>query len=112
MEDNNKIINFNKITEVFRKINKQISNLEDRIDVLAKGPSSSDITYDGIRIHLTELYRDKELISEVIERQEGSNIISQFVSIDPSITKYIPELYIPELSDEEQDGGAYLNIGD
>ena len=48
----------------------------------------------------------------MIERQEGSNIISEFVSIDPSITKYIPELYIPELSDEEQDGGAYLNIGD
>ena len=105
MKDN-KIITFNKITEVARKINKQISNLEDKIDVLAKGPSSSDITYDGIRIHLNELYRDKTLISELIERHEEAKVISQFDFLDSIIIKYISEL-----SDEEQNGGSYLDIG-
>jgi len=94
-----------------KKIDKEITTLETRIDVLAKGPASSDVTYDGIRTHLTELYKDKKTVLNLVKYMEENNSLmsSQEIEtiLDPITFKYFPKIY-----DEDEEGGSYLRLKD
>ena len=94
-----------------KKINKEITNLETRIDVLAKGPASSEVTYDGIRTQLVGLYEDKKAVLNLVKDMEESNSLMSSQEIETRLDP-ITFKYFPNLSGEEEDGGSYLSFED
>ena len=92
-----------------KKINKEITNLENKIDVLAKGPASSEITYDGIRTQLIELYEDKKAVLNLVKDMEESNSLMSSQEIETRLDS-ITFKYFPKLSSEEEEGGSYLRF--
>ena len=108
----NKIYNSDPIERLdiaTNKINKEITNLETKIDVLAKGPASSEITYDGIRAQLNELYDDKKAVLKLVEDIEASNSLMSSPEIETRLDP-ITSKYFPKLSSEEEEGGSYLRF--
>ena len=94
-----------------KKINKEITNLENKIDVLAKGPASSEITYDGIRTHLIGLYEDKKAVLNLVKDMEESNSLMSSHEIGTRLDP-ITFKYFPKLSSEKEKGGSYLRFKD